>query len=441
MKSLEEYIALHAQQIPETLAVVTNQGSLTYSQLQKVIAYKKEAYGKNAGRTVVLKATQNMDFLCNYFAAHLAGEGVALIAADASDSYVEDLEEKMADVRLPEGVADLLFTSGTTCSPKCVMLSHEAIMADGENLIESQGFHKEMTFIIAGPMNHFGCLSKLYATLMVGATARLLPGMKNIHAFLESIRQADHKVGIFLIPSNIKILLSVCAKSLAELKHKIEFIETGGDFCSTELLGKLQEKLPYTRLYNTYASTEAGVMTTCRYDEHYVSGNLGKALPNSQISISEDGHIVCTGKTVFSGYLILDGNGFEVELRGGDPYVSGDLGVLDAEGNLLFRSRDNDIIKTGGYSVCPQEVETAALELPEVKDCICISRKHPILGNALELLVVPESNGDIDGKKISRDLFSKLNCNYKVPLYYKKVDSLKYSCRGKVNRMYYQAFA
>lgn len=53
MKSLEEYIALHAQQIPETLAVVTNQGSLTYSQLQKVIAYKKEAYGKNAGRTVV----------------------------------------------------------------------------------------------------------------------------------------------------------------------------------------------------------------------------------------------------------------------------------------------------------------------------------------------------------------------------------------------------
>jgi long-chain acyl-CoA synthetase len=441
MKSLEEYIALHAQQIPETLAVVTNQGSLTYSQLQKVIAYKKEAYGKNAGRTVVLKATQNMDFLCNYFAAHLAGEGVALIAADAPDCFVEDLEEKMADVRLPEGVADLLFTSGTTCSPKCVMLSHEAIMADGENLIESQGFHKEMTFIIAGPMNHFGCLSKLYATLMVGATARLLSGMKNIHAFLESIRQADHKVGIFLIPSNIKILLSVCAKSLAELKHKIEFIETGGDFCSTELLGKLQEKLPYTRLYNTYASTEAGVMTTCRYDEHYVSGNLGKALPNSQISISEDGHIVCTGKTVFSGYLILDGNGFEVELRGGDPYVSGDLGVLDAEGNLLFRSRDNDIIKTGGYSVCPQEVETAALELPEVKDCICISRKHPILGNALELLVVPESNGDIDGKKISRDLFSKLNCNYKVPLYYKKVDSLKYSSRGKVNRMYYQAFA
>lgn len=440
MKSLEEYIALYAQQTPDTLAVVTNQSSLTYSQLQKVIAHKKEAYEKNAGRTVVLKATQDMDFLCNYFAAHLAGEGVALTAADAPDCFVEDLEEKMAGVRLPEGVADLLFTSGTTCSPKCVMLSHEAIIADGENLIESQGFNKEMTYIIAGPMNHFGCLSKLYATLMVGATVRILPGMKNIHAFLESIRQADHKVGIFLIPSNIKILLSVCAKSLVELKHKIELIETGGDSCSTELLYKLQEKLPYTRLYNTYASTEAGVMTTCKYDEHYVSGNLGKALPNSQISISEDGHIVCSGKTVFSGYLILDGD-VSVELRGGEPYVSGDLGVLDAEGNLFFRSRDNDIIKTGGYSVCPQEVETAALELPEVKDCICISRKHSILGNALELLVVPESNEDVDGKKLSRDLFSKLNCNYKIPLYYKKVDSLKYSSGGKVNRKYYQAFA
>lgn len=74
-------------------------------------------------------------------------------------------------------MADILYTTGTTGKSKAVMISHETIMADAENLVEAQEYDGDLTFIINGPLNHIGSLSKIYPVIYTGGTIQLIDGM------------------------------------------------------------------------------------------------------------------------------------------------------------------------------------------------------------------------------------------------------------------------
>ena len=87
--------------------------------------------------------------------------------------------------------------------------------------------------------------------------------------------------------------------------------------------------------------------------------------------------------------------------------------------------------------VSPVEVESAALTFPTVTDCVCISAPHPIIGNALKLLVVMTDGADLDPKLLASHLRRTLE-NFKVPFYYEKVSSIRRTYNGKVDRKYYK---
>ena len=194
--------------------------------------------------------------------------------------------------------------------------------------------------------------------------------------------------------------------------------------------------LPKTRLYNTYASTETGIISTYNYnDGRCLVGCLGKTMPHSRIIITPEGRISCQGDTLMSGY-IGDPELTATVLRNDTVYMS-DLGSIDEEGMLHIGGRMDDVINVGGYKVAPTEVEDAAMSFKGIKDCICISAPHPITGNALKLLVVMNDGDKLNKRQLALHLKDRLEI-YKVPMLYQQVERVERTYNGKLNRKFYR---
>ena len=330
-----------------------------------------------------------------------------------------------------------LNTTGTTGRAKTVVISQRAVMANTSNLIQAHGYTEGLLFIIAGDMTHLGCWSKIFPTLATGGTLLILNnGMKDIEAFYKAVEtQPYQKVATFLVPANIRILLQFSANRLAQYADRIDFIETGAAPMPHADMLQLCRLLPNSRLYNTYASTETGIVATYNYnDGRCLAGCLGHPLPHSKIYITPDGRIACQGETLMSGYEP------DPQPPTEGTFVTNDNGYFDAEGMLHILGRQDDIINVGGYKVAPSEVEEAALAMTSVRDCICIPRQHPILGQATALLVVTAEGCSLDKKAIARHIAASLKDQYKVPLTYQEVDHIERTANGKLNRKFYIAW-
>ena len=339
-----------------------------------------------------------------------------------------------------------LYTTGTTGKSKGVVISQKAVISNSENLIAGQGFTHDLVFIIAGSMEHLGCWSKIFPVLMLGATIYVIEdGMKDIDGFFNAFElplekyalPANTKFATFLVPSNIRILLQFASDRLEAIADRMDFLETGAAPMPHSDMLTLCKILPNTRLYNTYASTETGIISTYNYnDGECIAGCLGHALPHSQFLITPEGRIACKGDTLMTGYK--DEPELTLTVLHDDTLFTADNGYIDEQGRLHILGRDDDTINTGGFKVAPSEVEDVALSMPDIEDCICISQPHPVLGNALALLVVLKNGAKLDKRAIALHLSTKLK-RYQIPLTYKEVDKIQRTFNGKLNRKYYKS--
>ena len=431
---LEDYLSRNAAQFPDKVAVICGAEKCTYRELLDRVE-RCATLLKVKDALVAFRFVPSIDSLVFYFAIHQAGGVAVPLEKSVSDEQLGQVRKGLMGVTVPKGTADVLFTTGTTGQSKGVMISHKTILADAENLVEAQGYHHDLTFVINGPLNHIGSLSKVYPILLVGGTIQIVDGMKNLNAFYQAIEQAPSKVATFLVPSSIRMLLAFSSCRLASCRDKVEFIETGAAPISTADMKTLCSLLPHSRLFNTYASTETGIIATYDFQNgECLAGCLGKAMRHSRIVITDDGHVACSGDTLMSGYL-----GDEVltrsVLRDGMVYTA-DLGELDALDRLRLKGRGGDVINVGGYKVQPTDVEDAALSLPYVKDCICLPAHHRVLGTVLRLLVVLDEGATFDKRQIALALRGKLE-SYQVPTQYEQVASVKRTFNGKIDRKAY----
>lgn len=431
---LEDYLHRNAELHPDKVAVICGDHSCTYRQLADRVNERTTILSVK-DKLVPFRSSPSIDFLITYFSIHQAGGICVPLEKDLSDRQFEEYQERFKRANAPSGTADVLFTTGTTGKSKGVMVSHQAILADAENLIDSQGYHADLTFIINGPLNHIGSLSKIYPTLLVGGTIHIVDGMKDLNAFFQAIDEAPSHVATFLVPASIRMLLAFAADRLAACKDKIEFIETGAAPIALSDMEKLCQVLPQSRLYNTYASTETGIIATYDYNNNEcLAGCLGKPMRHSHLFITEKGNIACQGDTLMTGYL--GDEALTASILRDETLYTADLGEIDLEGRLRLRGRDGDVINVGGYKVIPTEVEDAALSIPSVKECVCISSAHPVLGTVLKLLVVLHEGYTLDKRALALALREKLEA-YKVPMQYEQVDHVKRTFNGKIDRKAY----
>ena len=433
---LEDYLEQDARLYPDKTAIVCGAETCSYLQLYERCLARSAHYADRRGQVVLFRASPTIGFVVDYFAIHIAGAVAAPMEKDTPQEIIDELEQKLNSATVPEGIADVLYTTGTTGRSKGVMISHRTIVADAENLIAGQLFTHELVFIINGPLNHIGSLSKIYPVIMLGATLYIIDGMRDMNAFFGALDYPATKMATFFVPASVRMLMQFSAERLASYAEKIDFIECGGAPLPHSDMQELCRLLPKTRLYNTYASTETGIISTYNYnDGECIAGCLGKTMPHSRIIITPEGRISCQGDTLMSGY-IGEPELTATVLRGETVFMS-DLGRLDEQGRLHIGGRQDDVINIGGYKVAPTEVEDAALLLPEVKDCICISAAHPVTGHALKLLVVMADGSQLNKRQIALHLKGRLEI-YKVPMLYEQVDRVERTYNGKLNRKFYR---
>ena len=414
-----DYVAKVVERYPDTLAVICHGEQLTYAQLW-------EAVGKEAlrlrdiehiqeGQYYVQACTQDIAYVVRFLALHLIGAR-----------------------------CDILYTTGSTGKPKAVLLSDEGMIANGENLINAMGFHHGLTFVICGPLDHFGPWSKMLPVFMKGGTLHILDGLKDLDALFDALRPStfangESKSATFLVPSAIRMLLQFSSERLAELADCIEFIETGAAPMATSDMQQLREVLPNTRLYNTYASTETGIVCTYPYHlaQSILQGCVGPPMKHSEVSIGPDGEICVSGPILMAGYLNEDADGhFQLEPVG-KSFQTSDLGYLDSEGRLFLTGRSSEFINIGGLKLSPVEVEDAAMGFAGIIDCLCIPISHPVMGQVPKLLIVLQEGVTLNKKEIARYLKEKLTETWKVPINYEVVEEIRKMPNGKKNRKSY----
>ncbi len=431
--TIEDKLRQNAEDHPDKIALVCGGESFSYAQLYKSVCEKASAMAYMRGRIVPVVATPSADFLISYFAIHRAGAVAVPLGRDLPPQKRAELLSIFDRGTAIEGIADILYTTGTTGKSKSVMISHGSIMANAENLVEAQEFSPDLTFIITGPLNHIGSLSKVYPTIYAGGTICIIDGMKDLSLFFDAIDAASSKVATFLVPASIRMLIRFTKDKLSTYARNIDFIETGAAPIAQSDMQKLCDLLPFSRLYNTYASTETGIISTFNYNAgECIPGCLGKPMKHSSVLITNDGRIACKGLTLMSGYWNDEEETKKVLHNG--TIITSDLGYIDDKGRLQLQGRNDDVINIGGYKVSPTEVEDAALSFPAVKDCVCIAAAHPITGLELKLLVVPTDGFSL--KSLTTYLKSRLEA-HKVPTLYEDVDAIRRTFNGKIDRKSY----
>ena len=435
--TLESYVRLWAEKQPAKTAVICGEESVSYGELWQQVTECSREYQQTEGRAVVIRSTQSIRFLVQYLAVHLAGKAIVPLEEDCTDARLNAIQHAVGTCAIPANVADILYTTGTTGQQKGIMISHKAIVADAENLIDAMQFSEDLLFIISGPLNHIGSLSKIWPTIMVGATLCITPGMKDMNLFLSAFHLPYPKVATFLVPTSIRMLLQFARKEFSSISDKIDFIETGAAPMAQADMGALCRLLPHTRLYNTYASTETGIICTHNYNSDYcMAGCLGRPMRHSSVFITPEGYVACKGDTLMEGYIGDEDLTCNV-LHNGTLFTS-DCGRIDEQGRLHLTGRMGDIINIGGYKVNPIEVEDAALSFPTVADCICTPSPHPVMGTVLRLYVVPKDDNTINKKELAAHLTQKLE-HHKVPQLFSIVDHIERTYNGKLNRKFYLA--
>jgi acyl-CoA synthetase (AMP-forming)/AMP-acid ligase II len=338
--------------------------------------------------------------------------------------------EARADEISPDDVADILFTSGTTGRSKGAMSAHRQSIGVARAWAELGGVSADDRYLVVNPFFHsFGYKIGIIVGLLTGAT--LYPvatfDVDQTMWLVESER-------ITLLPGAPTIYQSLLAapgragRDLSSLRLAV----TGAAVVPVVLIERMRDDLAIDQVVTAFGMTEAVVVTMCRAGDaaETVATTCGRAIPGMETRIDAPegaaGELLVRGDYVMLGYL--DDPVATAEAIDADGWLhTGDVGVLDDEGNLRITDRLKDMYVSGGFNVYPAEVEQALLRMEGIQDVAVVGVPDDRLGEVGKAYVVGQADAD---EVIS---FAKERlANFKVPRSVETVDMLPRNLSGKV---------
>ncbi len=277
----------------------------------------------------------------------------------------------------------IFFTSGSTGRPKGVVLSHRA------------NFLRTFQGVFRDEPERSVCMFPLFhmAAFTLGLTAWQTRGEI---AFVGSATADEILAAVERRRGNrLYCIPAVWARILATdpARHdtsSLREIDTGTSATPIELVRALKERFPGTRTRIYYGSTEVGSGTTLPdADVLRKPGSVGPPSPGVDLRLAESGEVCLRSAYLCDGYFD-DPEATSAALVDG-WFHTGDLGTLDGEGHLSIVGRLKEIIRSGGESVAPSEVEAALADHPLLEEVAVVGVPDPTWGEVVCAVVVPRA--------------------------------------------------
>ncbi len=331
----------------------------------------------------------------------------------------------------PEDPCLITFTSGTAGEPKAVL--------HGQRYWAGQAV-QATSWLAAEPGELVWCT----AASGWSKSARnvfLAPWMRSAPALLHDARfdpaerldilEREQVTVLCMAPTEYRV---IAARTELRAFPALKGLVAAGEALNPEVLRAWQEATGLA-IRDGYGQTETGQLTGMAAGGEIRPGSMGRALPGTSLSVSDDGELVADPATVptfFLGYLRADGS---VDAPDG-PWRTGDRVRMDEDGFLFFEGRTDDVIISAGYRIGPFEVESALVEHEAVAEAAVVATPDPERGSVVRAVVVLR-DGYAGTPALARELqdhVKAVTAPYKYPRVVDFAEELPKTTSGKVRR-------
>ena len=315
-------------------------------------------------------------------------------------------------------IAQIIFTSGATAEPKGVVISHGNILANLEPLeaemqpyLKWERFVHPLRFLDLVPLSHvFGQFMGVWIPPLLGGVVCFQDSL-NPSEIISTIRRERVSV-LISVPRVLDALQAKIERDLEAEGALESFRKVFAGFEKESLHRRMWRFRKIHRLFGWkfwavisggatlapqaeqfwgrtgfaaiqgYGLTETTSLVSVNHPFRIGQGSIGKILKGREVKLDENGEILVRGENIAAGYW--EGKEIRAAAKNGEDagwLRTGDLGALDAEGNLYFKGRKKNVIVTAaGMNVFPEDLEALLRREPEVKDCVVVGLERG--GNA-----------------------------------------------------------
>ncbi|MFI8304175.1 amino acid adenylation domain-containing protein [Streptomyces sp. NPDC085927] len=476
MRPLHTIVAGHAARTPEATALVCGGRRVTYARLvdrANRLAHHLGERGVRPGDIVGVLLDRDEDMVVAVLGALTAGAGYTMldprfpkarlaevldrtaapsvvtsrglaglvpdtppVLVDADADAIATAPRHAPDVMVSAyDVACVMFTSGSSGTPKGVVTPHRALTAT----LLDQGytdFAADAVWLQCSPVSWDAFALELFGPLLHGATCVLQPGHTTDPGVIARLLTEHGVTTAHLSASLLNHLVDEHPTALAGVSH----LMTGGEAASVPHVRALLDRHPHLRLVNGYSPVENTIFTLT----HDITTEdspvpLGKPIAGKRVRvlgtdlrpvpIGVPGEIYMTGPGLAHGYVgqpALTAQRFVAAPDGGRLYRTGDLGRWRADGAIEYLGRTDDQVKVRGFRVEPAAVQEYVRECPGVRRCAVVARDDRLVA-----YVVAE--GDLDLAEL-RAFVADRHPEHLRPAAYVRVDDIPLTPNGKLDR-------
>lgn len=454
--SLFDWIEQYNQGKENSNVLMNQVYKVTYGELAAYIAYRQKELRKTykPGDRVILQVKHQMAFAIEFLCFVSIGCWVLPVPADVKQEALTDLHNitggaflecdentvkqciavKGSDkktIRWEENDGGILhMTSGTTGKTKLCIRGFGSLLAEGNSYTEYFNIKKEDRILSACPITHSFAFGGAFISALISGACIYIVEQFIPRKVLKTISEEKITI-VFMVPVIAHGIAAVDRNNQYDISSLRIALVGAGKIYST-LFHCYKEKYNII-LSSNYGSTETGGLVSRVAGENYES--VGRPMPGVEIQIrSKEGRVLeygCEGEiyvrspAMFSGYFgepgsMFDENGY---------FKMGDIGKIDREGYVYILGRSKHLIKIGGKTINPREIETVIMKHDKITDCVVVGKTDEKNIEYMKAYIAAEG---LSMEEVRLYLTQHLN-SQQIPRVIEIVKSIQRNAVGKVD--------
>lgn len=345
----------------------------------------------------------------------------------------------------PDAVVNIQYTSGTTGSPKGVLLTHRGLLNNAASMANWLNYSEADRCCWPFPLYHCaGCVLGVLSTMTSGSTLVLPSAQFDPLASLEAIQQ-----------ERATILGGVPTMFIAQLEHpefrrfdlsSLRAAVMGGSLCAVELMKRVISEMHCRDVSIVYGQTEASPVITMSPPGDPLDlrvTTVGKAFPNVETKVvdpstGDSKDVGEQGEICARGYLVMKGYDGELEATARTIDTegwlhTGDLGIMLEDGHVQITGRAKEMLIRGGENIFPREIEEFLFTHPKIADVAIVGLPDRKVGEAVLAWIRLKTGSTVTEDEIREFCNGKI-AHFKVPQFIRFVDAFPMTVTGKIQK-------